>query len=93
MICSQIDVKFYDDFELTNFNTLKIKSVAKKFFLPDNYGEMISILKKFESQKPIVIGNGSNILFSSKGVKNPIIYTGRIKSAFCLGDKIEVEAG
>ena len=93
MICSQIDVKFYDDFELTNFNTLKIKSVAKKFFLPDNYGEMISILKKFESQKPIVIGNGSNILFSSKGVENPVIYTGRIKSAFCLGDKIEVEAG
>ena len=64
MICSQNNIKFYNDFYLTNFNTLKIKSKAKMFYLPDNDGEMISLLKKFKDQNPIILGNGSNVLFS-----------------------------
>ena len=95
MVCSQLEIKHYDNFHLTNFNTLRIKSVAKQFWIPDNYGEMISLFKKFKKEKvtPIVIGNGSNILFSSKGIKQPIIYTGNIKSVFILGNSVEVEAG
>ena len=95
MVCSQLKIKHYDDFQLTNFNTLRIKSIAKQFWIPDNYGEMISLFKKFEKEKatPIVIGNGSNILFSSKGIEQPIIYTGNIKSVFILGTTVEVEAG
>ena len=93
MICSQNDIKFYEDFYLTNFNTLKIKALAKYFYLPDNYGEMISLFKKFKNQKPIVLGNGSNILFSSIKIEDPIIYTGNIKSCFILGNNVEVECG
>ena len=93
MVCSQLEIKHYDDFQLTNFNTLRIKSIAKQFWMPDNYGEMISLFKKFKNETPIVIGNGSNILFSSKGIESPIIYTGNIKSSFILGNIIEVEAG
>ena len=93
MVCSQLEIKHYDDFQLTNFNTLRIKSTAKQFWMPDNYGEMISLFKKFKNETPIVIGNGSNILFSSKGIESPIIYTGNIKSSFILGNIIEVEAG
>lgn len=93
MVCSQLEIKHYDDFHLTNFNTLRIKSIAKQFWIPDNYGEMISLFKKFKNQTPIVIGNGSNILFSSKGIEQPIIYTGNIKSVFVLGNSVEVEAG
>ncbi|MBR5305138.1 MAG: UDP-N-acetylmuramate dehydrogenase [Candidatus Gastranaerophilales bacterium] len=93
MVCSQLEIKHYDDFQLTNFNTLRIKSTAKQFWMPDNYGEMISLFKKFKNETPIIIGNGSNILFSSKGIESPIIYTGNIKSSFILGNIIEVEAG
>ena len=96
MVCSQLEIKHYDNFQLTNFNTLRIKSIAKQFWIPDNYGEMISLFKKFKKEKietPIVIGNGSNILFSSKGIAQPIIYTGNIKSVFILGNSVEVEAG
>ena len=93
MVCSQLEIKHYDDFQLTNFNTLRIKSVARQFWIPDNYGEMISLFKKFKNETPIVIGNGSNILFSSKGIEAPIIYTGNIKSTFILGNVVEVEAG
>ncbi len=93
MICSQNDIKFYEDFYLTNFNTLKIKALAKYFYMPDNYGEMISLFKKFKNQKPIVLGNGSNILFSSIKIEDPIIYTGKMKNCFILGNNIEVECG
>ncbi len=93
MICSQNDIKCYKDFQLTNFNTLKIKSTAKFFYLPDNYGEMISLFKKYKSNTPIVIGAGSNVLFSSQAIEQPIIYTGNINEIKCSGNIIEVEAG
>lgn len=93
MICSQNEIKCYNDFQLTNFNTLKIKSVAKFFYMPDNYGEMISLFKRYKDVTPIVIGNGSNVLFSSKGIQEPVIHTGLIKNALFLGNTLEVEAG
>ena len=93
MICSQIKIKYYNDFQLTNFNTLKIKSMAKYFYMPDNYGEMISIFKKFKDNTPIVIGHGSNILFSSQTIESPLIHTGHIKTAIFLGQNLEVETG
>lgn len=93
MICSQNDIKFYNDFYLTNFNTLKIKAKAKMFYLPDNDGEMVTLLKKFKNQHPIVLGNGSNVLFSSLEIKNPIIYTGNISQISFFGNKVEVQAG
>ena len=93
MICSQNEVKLYKDFHLTNYNTLKIDSIADYFYIPDNYGEMITLFKKYKEEAPVVIGNGSNVLFSSKGVKTPVIYTGGIKSYICLDKFINVEAG
>lgn len=93
MVFSQNKVKVYENFQLTNFNTLKIKSTAKYFFMPDNYGEMISVFKKFKDNTPVVLGAGSNVLFSSKGVSAPIIHTGQIKSVFSINNIIEVEAG
>lgn len=93
MVCSQIEIKHYDDFYLTNYNTLRIKSIAKQIWFPDNYGELISLFKKFKNETPIVIGNGSNILFSSKGIEAPLIHSGNIKSTIVLGNNIEVEAG
>lgn len=93
MICSQNEIKFYNDFQLTNFNTLKIKSCAKYLYIPDNYGELITLFKKNKHISPIVIGNGSNILFSSQGVENPLIHTGLMKSHITIGTIIEAEAG
>ena len=93
MICSQNNIKYYEDFQLTNFNTLKIKSMAKIFYLPDNEGELVSLMKKYKNSSPIIIGNGSNVLFSSHGVDEPIIYTGRISSVSVIGSTVEAGCG
>ena len=93
MICSQNDIKCYKDFQLTNFNTLRIKSTAKLFYMPDNYGEMISLFKKHKENTPVVIGAGSNILLSSLTIDQPVIHTERISGIKCQNDTIEVETG
>jgi UDP-N-acetylmuramate dehydrogenase len=67
--------------------------MAKLFYMPDNYGEMISLFRKYEDNTPIVIGAGSNILFSSNTIEQPIIHTGRIAEIKCLNNTIEVETG
>ena len=93
MICSQINIKYYDDFELTNFNTLRIKALAKRFYVPDNYGEMISLYKKYKKDTPILLGNGSNILLSSIKIEKPMITPKSINSVFFFGQFLEVEMG
>lgn len=93
MICSQNDIKFYNDFQLTNFNTLKIQSVAKYFYMPDNYGELISLYKKYKDNTPVVLGNGSNVLFSSQGVFEPVIYTGKMTSIMYFNGTLEADCG
>lgn len=93
MVCSQNNIKCYKDFQLTNFNTLRIKSMAKLFYMPDNYGEMISLFKKYKENTPIVIGAGSNILLSSITIENPIIHTEKITGIKCINNVIEVETG
>lgn len=93
MICSQNDIKCYKDFQLTNFNTLKVNARAKLFYIPDNYGEMISLFKKYKNNMPVVIGAGSNVLFSSLVIEQPIIYTGKMTQIKCSNNIIEVEAG
>ena len=80
MVCSQIKIKHYDDFLLTNFNTLRIKSIVKKLWFPENYAEMVTILKKLKDESPIILGNGSNVLFSSQGIDAPIMSTRNVKS-------------
>jgi len=61
--------------------------------MPDNYGEMIGLFKKYKDNPPIVVGAGSNILFSSLEIKTPLIYTGNIADIRCSNNIIEVEAG
>lgn len=95
MVCSQLEIKHYEDFYLTNFNTLRIKALAKQFWMPDNYGEMISLFKQFKKNgiTPIILGNGSNVLLSSQKIETPIIYTGNIKTTISIKETLEAEAG
>ncbi len=93
MICSQIKIKYYNDFLLTNFNTLKINARASEFWIPDNSGEMVSLLKKYKNNSPIILGMGSNVLFSSIKIENPIIYTGSINKISLQKDVLTAEAG
>ena len=57
-----------ENVSLKNYSTIKIGGNAKVIVFPKNINELIEILKiiKKNKQKYIILGNGSNILFSDE---------------------------
>jgi len=70
-------------------STFKIGGVAKNVYFPESLEEF----KGLYSDEFIVIGNGSNILFSDDIIEKPLIITTKMKK-FCFdGEKIYAECG
>ena len=89
--CSKNSIEFYKNFQLQNFNTLKMSSIADIAFFPKSESEMCSIFKMYD--KVHVLGWGSNTLFSSLGVREPVIITKKMSDISFRKDIVEVEAG
>jgi UDP-N-acetylmuramate dehydrogenase len=59
------DYLIFNDFDLKEFNTLRIEAVAQTFCIPYSINGMENIINDLSDGKEIVIiGSGSNILFS-----------------------------
>lgn len=61
--------------DLIKYNTYKISSIAKLIVFPENEKELIKLLKFLRTNniKHMILGNGSNVIFSSKGYDGVII--------------------
>lgn len=70
------------NYDLKTANTLRIHSVADDVYFPKNEDELTLLLANLDS--PIIVGAGSNILFSSSGIRKPVIITKYM-------DKVKVE--
>lgn len=70
------------NYDLKPYNTLRISSIADDAYFPKNIDEISLLLANLDN--PIIVGNGSNILFSSSGIKRPVIVTRHL-------DKVEVK--
>jgi len=70
--------------KMSKHSTFKIGGVAKNIYFPENLEELISLYNK----EFIVIGNGSNILFSDEEIKKPIIISTKMNSFSIDGEKI-----
>ncbi|MBR1618080.1 UDP-N-acetylmuramate dehydrogenase [bacterium] len=79
------------NFNLENYNTLKLKSISSEFYLPVDKDDFYYLLQ--ELKNPIVFGAGSNILFSSKGVTEPLICTKKLDNFSIKDNIIEAQAG
>jgi|WetSurMetagenome_2_1015567.scaffolds.fasta_scaffold288582_1 UDP-N-acetylmuramate dehydrogenase len=70
-------MKIYQNHILRKYNYLRINAIAEKFFVPENEGELISLMKRHKQCH--IIGGGTNILIDDcKPLKNPVIYMGEI---------------
>ena len=58
------------NYDLKACNTLRISSIADDVYFPKTLDEIKLLLANLDN--PVIVGNGSNILFSSSGVKRPI---------------------
>lgn len=63
---------------LKKYNTFRVCSKAKYFFIPENIEGFSAITNYFnkKSIKYVILGGGSNVLFLDEIVEIPIIYTG-----------------
>jgi len=79
------------NYSLKAFNTLRIDSIADDIYLPKSMNEIEVLLANLDN--PIIVGCGSNILFSSSGIKQPVIVTKYLDKVTVNPPFIEAQAG
>ncbi len=80
-----------EKFELKNYNTFRMESVADIAYFPENMDEFVELLKKVKNPK--IMGAASNILFGALGVKEPLIFTSHLDEIKLEDDILHVECG
>ena len=72
---------------MSRHTTFRVGGPARCFFMPSNVDEIISIIKYslLNNQKYMILGNGSNVLFSDEG------YDGNIIQIYSNMSRIKVE--
>ena len=91
-----LDIKDIKENEsLRLHTTYKVGGVAKYFISPKSIDELIKLVKylKEKNIKYMILGNGSNTIFSSKTYDGVIINLNKINNMKIDGNKIYVEAG
>ena len=84
-------IQIYDNYEVKKITTFKIGGKIKKAAFPSDIKELISLLKTEDYD--YVLGNCSNILFSSNDIDVNIIFTEKINSYFINGCRVHVSCG
>jgi UDP-N-acetylmuramate dehydrogenase len=80
-----------EKFELKNYNTFRMESIADVVYFPENIDEFVELLKKV--QHPKIMGAASNVLFGILGVKEPLIFTSHLDKITLEDDVLDVECG
>ena len=69
------DYKILDNVSMADYCTFKTGGNAKKMYLVSNIAGLKKVQEIIRSlnQKPYILGNGSNILVSDKGIEDPVV--------------------
>lgn len=86
-------MRVYHNFELTNYNSYKIKASCKIAYFPENEDDIINFF--LNNKNYILLGSGHNIIFSKNYYDTPvIIFNGNFSQINKIGPtRLEVEAG
>lgn len=86
-----MQIECRENCSIKQMTTFKIGGNADKMYFPKNEHEFVYLLKNLDNY--LVLGNCSNILFSSSGYKGNIIITDKMKSICIKGNQITAECG
>ncbi len=84
-----IEVK--ENCDIKNLTSFKIGGLVDKLYYPKNQQEFVYLLRTLYN--PIVLGNWSNVLISSAGIKGNVICTSKLSAIEVNGTQIHAEAG
>ena len=80
-----------ENYEIKNLTTYKIGGKVRKIYFPETQAEFTELLRTLDDY--IVLGNCSNILFSSNGYDGQIIMTTELKQFEIRGTKVFAACG
>ncbi len=86
-----MSIEILENWDLKQYTTFKTGGKAKKVYIPDNITSFTSLLA--ELKNPIIIGGGSNILISSKGVEQDVIITKKLDKIEFNGNIVSAQCG
>lgn len=84
-------VEIYSNYNVKKHSTFKIGGNTDKAAFPETIDELVELLDS--SEYDIVLGNCSNVLFSSDDINKKIIFTEKINKHYIDNDKIYVSCG
>ncbi len=84
-------IEIFENYEVKKHTTFKIGGKVKKAAFPSDIKELVDLLKTGEYD--YVLGNCSNVLFSSENIDKKIIFTEKINSYFINGCRVHVSCG
>lgn len=87
-------MKIFKDFELTNFNSYKIKSKCSIAYFPESESDFIELFTFLEDNDHIILGNGNNVILSKSYYNIPFVILNGFFDRITLNESyIEAEAG
>ena len=91
---ANLEIKKLENYSLKEHTTLKIGGNALEVYIPNKIEEIYELKQSLQNEKLVIIGQGSNILVSSQGVKERVILTKNLKThTFIDETTIKVESG
>ncbi len=84
-------MEIFENYDVKKHTTFKIGGRVRKAAFPSDIKELITLLTTDEYD--YVLGNCSNVLFSSEDINKSIIFTEKINSYFINGCKVHVSCG
>lgn len=84
-------IEMKENVDVTNMTSFKIGGVVDKLYYPKNQQEMIYLLKTLNN--PIVLGNWSNVLISSSGIRGSVICTSKMDKIEFIETKVIADCG
>lgn len=85
----QIEVR--ENYEIKNLTTFKIGGKVDKLFIPKNQQELVYLLQTLDNYT--ILGNCSNVLFSTNGYKGNLILTTGMNYCDIRGNHVISECG
>lgn len=91
----KLDIEFYEEISLKRYNTYRLDTICKYLVFPDNKENLRDLIKFLteENIKYVVLGNGSNVIFSADYYDGVVILLNKFNKMTVDGNIVNVEAG
>lgn len=84
-------VEYRENYEIKKHTTFKVGGKVNKVWLPKTQQELVYLLKELKNY--VLLGNCSNILFSTNGYKGDVILTTKMSNYEINGTRIIADCG